>query len=119
MRKAILLGFLLVVVAGITLALPPQAKADERGPLEKVTLIHYKKGSAKPPWAGGGSGGDKGSCYKFLAKGAKWKQTEPYLINPTNSQGLSDELVVGSAISADNEWDNRVAFNVFGQAFVD
>ena len=40
--------------------------------LSKITFIHYKKGAAKPPNAGGGKK-DTGN-YTYLASGASGKQ---------------------------------------------
>lgn len=108
---------ILAVITGFTYALP--GKADDRGPLEKITFIHYKKGHAKPPWAGGGSGGGTLTCYGFLAKDAKWKTTEPFSINPTNSQGLSESLIVDATLSGVTAWESPVSFNVFGNHTVD
>lgn len=77
--------------------------------VEGYAIIHYKKGFGKPPWAGGGKdkGGDPAaSCYSFLANGAKWKNTEPYVV-------ASD--VDAAAVARDLEaWDSQVSFNIFG-----
>lgn len=80
MKRAWLIGatagmlilLLLVTAAGILLPLPEQAKENSRAfnapvivksddyfiltppGLQKIVFIHYKKGYAKPPWAGGG-----------------------------------------------------------------
>ncbi|MEK6957621.1 MAG: matrixin family metalloprotease [archaeon] len=119
-RNFFILGFAGLLIVGLAFALPSQAndKAD-RGPLEKITFIHYKKGYAKPPWAGGGGGNTNTVCYGFLSKGAKWKTSESYKINPTNSQGLSQELIVNSTNAADANWDNQVTFNIFGSGTAD
>lgn len=76
--------------------------------VEGYVIIHYKKGYGKPPWAGGGNGGkDPATCYEFLAKGARWKTTEPYVV-------ASD--VDSSLVANDLEtWDSQVAFDIFGQ----
>ncbi|MAG18418.1 MAG: hypothetical protein CL944_03010 [Candidatus Diapherotrites archaeon] len=120
MNKIAVLSLVILLVAGMVLALPEQAnpKAD-KGPIEKITFIHYKKGHAKPPWAGGGNDKSKVTCYAFLSKGAKWKTTENFLINPTNSQGLSESLIVNSTNAGINEWDSEVTFDVFGTGSVD
>ena len=91
---------------------------DERGPLTKITFIHYKKGFAKPPWAGGGSGSSD-QCYSFLAKGAKWKTVEDFVINPTNSYGLPTDFIENSVLTGTNQWDTESLHDVFGSADVD
>jgi len=120
MSKIFVLGLVILLIAGMVLALPEQAnpKAD-KGPLEKITFIHYKKVNAKPPWAGGGKDKGGSTCYAFLAKDAKWKTTEDFLINPTNSQSLSESLIVNSTLSGISEWDSQVSFNIFGTGIVD
>jgi len=119
MRKILAAGILMLVVAGIVFALPPQANsANDKGPLEKITFIHYKKSFAKPPWAGGGSGGGT-KCYTFLASGAKWKTPEPYYVNPSNSQGIAQSLIVDSTTAGVSEWDSEVSATVFGSGSVD
>jgi len=70
--------------------------------VEGYAFIDYKKGFAKPP-----SVGAKGTtCYGFLAKGAKWKSTEPYVV----AQDVDVE-----ATTRDLEtWDSQVLFEIFG-----
>ncbi len=93
-------------------------------PLEKKVFIHYKRGNARPPWAGGGNGGgneneDSGE-YKLLAKGVKWK-TFPvtYVIDPDNSYGLTQaEIVSAFSISAE-EWDDHTGTELFGSYSID
>lgn len=53
--------------------------AQDRGPLERVQFIHFRRGFQKPPWAGGGNGGNEtSSCFAFIAKGAAWNSAEPW-----------------------------------------
>jgi len=120
MHKISAIGLIVLIIAGMVLALPSQAnpKAD-KGPIEKITFIHYKKAHAKPPWAGGGKDKGVSTCYAFLAKDAKWKTTENFLINPTNSQGLSESLIVNSTNAGVNAWDSEVTFDIFGAGIVD
>ncbi len=56
-----------------------QAQDIDGRVVQGYLFVRNKKENAKPPWAGGGN--DKGTttCYEFLAKGAKWKQTEQYI----------------------------------------
>src|SRR5688500_18599612 len=53
--------------------------------VEGYAYIHRKNSKAKPA----GAGGKPGSCYSFLADGAKWKGTpEAWLMNSANSRSL-------------------------------
>lgn len=83
----------------------------DKGPLTKITFIHYKKGYGKPA----GVGKEKGTtCYAFLAKGARWKTTEGYEINPTNNDSLKSDFIQNVFNLAADEWDRRVIFPIFG-----
>lgn len=66
--------------------------------VEGIAFIHYKKEFSHTPKHNGGAATT--SCYAFLAKGAKWKSVEPWLVNPTNSRGI-DEAYIASNITGD------------------
>ncbi len=95
---------------------------DNRGPLTKITFIHYKKGYAKPPNSGKpdkpGRPPKQSSCYDFLAKGAKWKTTEPYFINPTNNDGLSSQFITNSFKIGTTMWEAYSGVNIFGSVSI-
>jgi hypothetical protein len=78
---------------------------DVDGRIVEGLLITYKKGNAKPPWAGGG-GDSTTLCYSFLAKNARWKVTEPYV----TGSGI-DSVLMETSI---NTWDSEVAYDIFG-----
>jgi len=71
--------------------------------VEGYAFIDYKKEFAKPPSVGG-----KGvaACYGFLAKGAKWKTTEPYVVGDVDAVATARDL---------ETWDSQVpSFEIFG-----
>lgn len=101
--------------------------------VEGYAIVDYKENHGKPTgcnnngkcqgWedpscadcTGGGNGEpDASSCYGFLAKGAKWKMTEPYMINTTNIRGLSDSFVRNSIAFDINKWENASTKNILG-----
>jgi hypothetical protein len=111
--SAVLILFTLMLFAANAKAEVPKGLLD-RGPLTKITFIHYKKAFVKPPSAGGGK---SAKCYGFLANGAKWKTNEPYYINPTGSG--TDSSLVESAVSAGTvQWENYGG-NIFGDGYID
>jgi len=67
-----------------------------------------EKKSCSQDCSGGGSEEPKGpsSCYSLFAKGAKWKETEPYV----TGNGVDLALTEASL----ETWDSEVAFNIFG-----
>lgn len=103
--------------------------------VEGYAFVDYEKGFGKPTgckddgvcqgWedpsctdcAGGGNGGgepDTSSCYGFLSKGAKWKDVEDWIVNPSNAQGLTSDFVF-SNLSADIEkWETAAGADILG-----
>ncbi|NIT04410.1 matrixin family metalloprotease [Candidatus Saccharibacteria bacterium] len=122
MKKFTILAGSAALLTLLLWALPTFAKdrpkgLTDRGPLTKITFIHYKKGYAKPPWAGGG-GRNESKCYAFLSKGAKWKTAEEYLMNPTNSDGMSSSFVQSAVTAGVDEWEGYGG-NIFGSGSLD
>ena len=122
-KKSICLALAIVIVGTIFVsaylasAAPPQGKGNDRI-LEKRTFIHYRKGHAKPPWAGGGKDKDDG-YYSFLSKGARWKVKEDYRLNPWNNEEAPDiDLAVALGMDA---WETApgVSFDIFGDIIED
>ena len=73
--------------------------------VEGYAFIDYKKDFAKPPWAGGGK--EKTTkCYSFLGKGAKWKEVEPWMINPSNAAGLTSDFLLSNLTADIEEWED-------------
>ena len=80
--------------------------------LQGYMFIDYKKGYTHRPNHNGGTGGT--TCFAFLSQGAKWKTTEPYVLDTTNSNGMTDAFVDSvTAVSLDT-WDSQVTFEIFG-----
>ncbi len=86
-------------------------EVDVKG--EKVqgyAFIHRKDGFL----SGFGTFRAPTKCYAFLSTGARWKVTEPYMLNTSNGDGLSDGFVASAIDRAMEAWDSQVAFDVFG-----
>ena len=107
-----LICFALIIIISIPVVSIVFARKPDKGPLEKIVYIHYKKGHAKPPWAGGpggpnGDDGEEEGYYTFLAKGVKWKS-------------LSIDVVTGPEIDISvitvsiGEWDSHTSTGLFG-----
>ena len=114
--------------------------------LQKIVLIHYKKGFAKPACNNNGvcepelgenpSCADcksqdpdptptpeptpDSSCYGFISKGAKWRDTPVDLvIDPDNLDGLTQGFIVGAMEAGANEWDNHTGADIYGSYSID
>ncbi|MBW2991659.1 matrixin family metalloprotease [Candidatus Woesearchaeota archaeon] len=104
--------------------------------VEGYMIIDYKEGYGKPGTSCGNgvcepgenankcpadcSGGedptepDTSGCYTYLAKEAKWKEIEPYMVDAANLDGL-DEMFVSQNIAADiNKWEGAAGIDILG-----
>lgn len=98
-----------------TLILPPEADhspvislgtAVDPGTGKKVegyAIIHRKTQAAKPtkPPRGGNT-----QCYAFLGQGAKWKTIEPWIVNPSNIDALSEQFVFDNLGTDIAKWED-------------
>lgn len=112
---ALLIGLFALSLTLSALAVERPKGLQDKGPITKITLIHYKKGYAKPPWAGGGGRPKEEKCYSFLSKGAKWKEEigENYVVNPVGSE-LSDSDVLNAIQAGVDEWNTYGSQDVLG-----
>ena len=90
--------------------------AEDKGPLSKITFIHYKKNFAKP--APDAIKASKGTCYSYIASGAKWKTTEGYIVNPTGSN-LDSNFVTQTIDNGVAQWEMYGGSNIFGTSSSD
>lgn len=112
-------------------------KAIDKGRVvEGYAIVDYKKGHGKPTgcnndgkcqgWensscadcAGNGNGeeeSDTSSCYDFLAKGAKWKNVEPYIVNPSNDDGLNSTFIINNLASDIDKWEDAAGVDILGE----
>jgi len=107
-----------------TLVLPPQADnspfislGTSIDPIsgkvvEGYAIFHHREGHEKGGAPGGG--GDVSSCYAFLAKDAKWKTLEPWIVNPTNLEGLSDAFVLNNLSANIAKWETAGEADILG-----
>ncbi len=102
--------------------------------VEGYAFIDYKKGFGKPvtecgngicepgenvnkcPADCGGSDEepDTSSCYGFLAKGAKWKSVEDYIVNPSNEEGLDSEFISSNFALDIAKWETAAGVDILG-----
>lgn len=81
--------------------------------VEGLAIIHYKKDfTHKPNHPGSGGGATK--CFSFLSQGAKWKNVEDYLVDPTNTRGLASGDVSSILSNAIGEWEDAADGTVNG-----
>lgn len=80
-----------------------------------MIVEHGKSGQAKPDHAGGPkNGGGTSSCYGFLARGAKWKTTEPWIMNTSNTRGLDGSTVFNIVGNSIQKWEDKAGTEILG-----
>jgi hypothetical protein len=91
-------------------------KAFHNGKLVEARIVfHHRPGHSGGPGGGGGPGGKGDStCFKTFGKGVEWKTTEDYVVDPTNSDGLSSSFVKNAIANDMGTWDGEVGFDIFG-----
>ncbi|MBI1978821.1 MAG: matrixin family metalloprotease [Candidatus Aenigmarchaeota archaeon] len=110
---------------GTTVTIPPNAvqvadnvfslgtARDVDGREVQGFMFIHKQENAKPPGTpGGGKGGT--TCYAFLAKGAKWKVLEPWVINPANSRGLDEGFIFNNEAANIQKWEDASSYDILG-----
>jgi hypothetical protein len=88
-----------------------------------IAFLHPRDNAAKPDNPGGGRGGGGGgdttttttsSCFTLIAKGARWKAIEDYMVDPANLMGMSDDFVNQQIDATVSVWNNQLSGPVFG-----
>lgn len=77
--------------------------------VEGLAFIHYKRGYHHRPGHGGGPGGGgepSSSCYSFLARGARWRAVEPWILNGTNTEGLAGDYLLANLGGDIAKWED-------------
>ncbi len=100
-------------------AIVPLGTALDNGKLvEGYAIVDYTPGYGRggPPSGKGPKGGkgEESSYYEFLAKGARWKSTEQYVLGPPNQDDLTSNFVEDVIAASMMTWDTEVAFEIFG-----
>ena len=81
--------------------------AVDRGrQVEGYAFVHYKGNGAKPA--------TKNTCYGFLARGAKWKTLEPYVVNTANGWGLGSSFVSTNLATDIAKWEFAANKQILG-----
>jgi hypothetical protein len=95
-----------VLVAALLLVGAAGAVKPEKGPVDKIVLVHYKDAPAKPS-----TGGDQSTAFKLM--GVRWAQFPvTYYVNTANS-GLGTTAVTTELKAAFSEWDDHWSKQLF------
>jgi len=111
-------------------------RAKDKGrTVEGYAIVTPKQKSAKPPCDNDGvcepgekkncpdckqpdNGTDTSGCHTFLARGAKWKTLEPYVVNPENTRGVDPGSIVSILASSIDKWELAAEADILGSGEV-
>lgn len=82
--------------------------------VEGIMAFHHRAGHDKGPGGSGSDSDEKNTCYSLLAKGAKWKSIENWIVNPANSEGLSDTFLLDNLSADIAKWETEAGTDIFG-----
>lgn len=83
--------------------------------VEGYAFIDYKKENSHKLQHGGNGGS---SCFSFLAKGAKWKTIESWVVNPLNSANLDNNFVFNNIALDISKWETGAGKDILGDGSV-
>ncbi len=82
------------------------ARDPQSGTLvEGYAIVRPREVEKKPTGTPGPTGGTS-SCYAFIAKGAKWKNVEDWVIDPSNDEGLDEGTVFSLIHNGVTKWED-------------
>jgi len=122
-KFALLMCFVLaIIVFAPVISIFSAGKPDETPPaLEKRIFIHYKKGYGKPPGTPGNgppSNGEDDHSDHYALLGTKWKTTPvSYVIDPDNTQGLTEDFIGAAIFLSAEEWDAHTETELFSNTY--
>lgn len=84
--------------------------------VQGYAFLHPKKGyHHRPGHSGGpGGGGTESKCYAFFSKGSVWKTVEPYVLDSTNSDVLTDAAIADWTAMSLSAWEMAAGVDIFG-----
>ena len=77
--------------------------------VQGFAFVHGRAGQGKPDRPPKSE-----PLYTFLAKGAKWRTTENYVVNPANGDGVASALVMDAMKNGVATWDAQAAADIIG-----
>lgn len=92
-----------------------QAVDPQTGLVVEGYALLQRHAAAKPAHAGGGNGGSTtSSCYAFMARGAKWKSVEPWIMNPSNQHGIDAAWLMENFSGSVQKWEAAASVDILG-----
>ena len=86
--------------------------------VEGLAIIHRKVNPSHKPNHNPPSGSSD-TCYTYISNGAKWKVSEPWVVNPVNIDGLNETTVFNLFSGAVSKWEDATDGDVTNGSGVD
>lgn len=77
--------------------------------VEGYAFVHGRAAAPKPPKPSADS-----RLYTFLARGAKLRSIEAFVVNPANADGVGSNVILAAMNTAASTWEAQVPTNIFG-----
>jgi hypothetical protein len=93
------------------------AVASDGRVVEGIAIVHPKNEHAKggkKGKPGGGGGGTTSSCFAYIAKDAKWKSVEDWVVNTSNLDGLGSTFVFDILSESIAAWEDAADGTIDG-----
>ncbi len=92
-------------------AIPQLDAQQDRGPLQRVQFIHWKKGyGPKGSEAVSIEPAAKSRCFAFIARNAKWKTVEPWEVLSQNAvDGITTSALRSNTDAGITEWESHTS----------
>ena len=81
--------------------------------LQGFMFLKRKDREAKANSKGGGT--KNSACFAYQSQGARWKNTETYILDTANADGMTDAFVTENTAMSLDAWDSQVTFKIFGE----
>jgi hypothetical protein len=82
--------------------------------VDGYAFVDYKKNGKKPADKPGGKPSGNTNCYSLLARGAKWRVVENYMLDPTNGSGISEIDLTQWTNNSLVTWNAAAGTSIFG-----
>lgn len=80
--------------------------------VDGIAYVHGRQQNVKP---GGNTNGVRTTpCYAVIAQGLKWKNVEPWKLDPTNNQGLASDWLLTNTAANLGKWESAAGAEIFG-----
>lgn len=77
--------------------------------VEGYAFVHGRAAAVKPPKPSADT-----RLYTFLARGAKLRSTEAFVVNAANADGVGSSAIMAAMNTAASTWEAQVTTNIFG-----